>query len=79
MPDKQESRDKSNQALTRRQFIHGASAAAVTMAGVSTGRVRGANERLGVGFIGCGGRANAHLKTVHYLKSKGANVDIVAA
>ncbi|NOR67905.1 MAG: gfo/Idh/MocA family oxidoreductase, partial [Woeseiaceae bacterium] len=79
MPDKQESRDKSTVALTRRQFIHGASAAAVTVAGVSAGKARGANERLGVGFIGCGGRSNAHLKTVHYLKSKGANVEIVAA
>ena len=79
MPDKKQSPDKSGQALTRRQFIHGASAAAVTVAGVSAAKALGANERLGVGFIGCGGRANAHLKTVHYLKSQGANVDIVAA
>ena len=78
MSEKQETRSNSRTALTRRQFIHGASAAAVTIAGVSTGRVRGANERLGVGFIGCGGRSNAHFKTVHYLKTNGANVDIVA-
>jgi predicted dehydrogenase len=79
MSDKQGSPGKGRAALTRRQFIHGASAAAVTMAGVSTGRVRGANERLGVGFIGCGGRSGAHFKTVDYLKGSGANVDIVAA
>ncbi|MHC4497116.1 MAG: Gfo/Idh/MocA family protein, partial [Planctomycetota bacterium] len=42
------------------------------------GNALGANERIGVGFIGCGGRSNAHLKTVDYLKNHGANVDIVA-
>ena len=80
MPDMQEPSKSSNNALTRRQFIHGAGAAAATVAGVSTtiGNALGANERIGVGFIGCGGRSNAHLKTVDYLKNHGANVDIVA-
>jgi hypothetical protein len=79
MTDKRETRKNSTGAITRRQFMHGASAAAVTVAGVSTGKVLDANERLGVGFIGCGGRSNAHFKTVHYLKTNGYNVDIVAA
>ncbi len=79
MSDKQEARKDSRAAITRRRFIHGASAAAVTIAGVSTGKVLGANERLGVGFVGCGGRSSAHFKTVHYLKNNGYNVDIVAA
>ena len=81
MPNKHESKDRSNNRLTRRQFIHRASTttAAVTASGVLTKSVWGANERLGVGFIGCGGRSNAHLKAVHYLKSQGGNVDIVAA
>lgn len=79
MSDTKQTRNSSEAELTRRQFIHNAGAAAVTVAGVATGRVRGANERLGVGFIGCGGRAGAHFKTVHYLKTKGENVDIVAA
>jgi len=65
--------------ITRRQFINraGAIAAVVSIAGANS--VRGANEKLGVGFIGCGGRAQAHLQAVHYLKGKGANVEIVAA
>lgn len=79
MSEEQKPQIKSSASLTRRQFIRGASAAAITITGVSTGRVLGANERLGVGFIGCGGRSNAHFKTVHYLKNNGANVDIVAA
>ncbi|HUW18018.1 MAG TPA: Gfo/Idh/MocA family oxidoreductase [Sedimentisphaerales bacterium] len=72
--------------LSRRQFIHhaGAAAAAVTVAAKSprfaVGQVSGANDRLGVGFIGCGGRSNAHLKSVHWLKTQAKEpVEIVAA
>ena len=85
MPERQKSSDKVNGDLTRRQFIRGAGAVAtaVTVAGVSTkhavGKARGANERIGVGFIGCGGRSRAHIKTVDYIRSRGANVEIVAA
>jgi predicted dehydrogenase len=85
MSDRQKPPDGTDNALNRRQFIRraGTAAAAVTVGGVSAkpavGRTSGANERIGVGFVGCGGRSNAHLKTVHYLKSKGANVEIVAA
>ena len=72
--------------LSRRQFIRraGAAAAAVTVAGTSRqpvmAKALGANERLGVGFIGCGGRSGAHFKTVHWLKTQAKlAVDIVAA
>ena len=67
--------------LTRRQFIRraGATTAAVTVAGAATRRVLGANDRIGVGFIGCGGRSGAHFKTVHWLKTQGKEaVEIVA-
>jgi len=83
MSDKRKSLGDTNRSLTRRQFIRraGEVAATVTVAGTSTKYAVGksANERIGVGFIGCGGRSNAHIKTVAYLKSHGANVDIVAA
>jgi predicted dehydrogenase len=29
---------------------------------MATGRVRGANDRLNVGFVGCGGRMNSHIR-----------------
>ena len=84
--DKTLTRPNKDKTLTRRQFIRRASAtaAAITVAGTSaqrvTGKVLGANERLGVGFIGCGGRSRAHLKTVHWLKTQAKEpVDIVAA
>jgi predicted dehydrogenase len=80
---KQES--SKTDVLTRRQFIGraGVAAAAIAIADKSpqfaAGKVRGANERLGVGYIGCGGRSNAHLKTVHWLKTEANEaVEIVA-
>jgi predicted dehydrogenase len=69
-------------ALTRRQFINrtGSAAAAYVLAGASAQRAQGANERIGVGFIGCGGRSGAHFEAVHWLKTQAkAAVDIVAA
>ncbi len=84
MPCKKQKTRKAN-TLTRRQFIHQAGAAtAVTLAATSThpilGKTPGANERIGVGFIGCGGRSGAHLQTVHWLKTQAKEpVDIVAA
>ena len=50
-------------SVTRRNFIKtGAVAAgAVALSAKSHARVRGANDRLNVGFIGCGGMAGSHL------------------
>ncbi|MHC4642829.1 MAG: Gfo/Idh/MocA family protein [Planctomycetota bacterium] len=85
MSDKEQQLGKNN-TFSRRWFIRraGAAAAALTAVGTTTQHfsrnVLGANDRIGIGFIGCGGRSNAHLRTVHYLKTqKAANIDIVAA
>jgi len=85
MSHKNKRTDETN-SMTRRNFIRkaGTAAAALTAVGATTQKftsnVLGANDRIGVGFIGCGGRSNAHLQTVHYLKTqKDVNVDIVAA
>lgn len=73
---------KSPNGLSRRQFIQGTGKAAAAIAigqSIST-RTRGANERLGIGFIGCGGRGNSHLKIVHWLKTSAKEpVELVAA
>jgi predicted dehydrogenase len=73
----------TGEKVTRRRFMHGAVAGAA-LAGMAqgpfVGRVLGANERLGVGFIGCGGRSDAHFQAVHWLKTQGNEaVEIVAA
>ena len=70
--------------LTRRSFLRRAGAA--TVAGLAAGpyvntkgRVLGANDRIGVGFIGAGGRAGAHMGMVRHLRDEGKElVDLVA-
>jgi len=71
--------------LNRRDFVRTVSqttlftAATVNFPLVSRGRVIGANDRIGVGFIGVGGRGNSHLATVRKLIMAGENLQIVAA
>ena len=58
---------------TRRQFIQmtsAATAAAIAAGRFPEARALGANERLGVGFIGAGGRAGAHMGCVKYLRDE---------
>ncbi|MCA9448240.1 MAG: Gfo/Idh/MocA family oxidoreductase, partial [Candidatus Omnitrophica bacterium] len=65
---------------TRREFIQTIGAAAVatqTLAGLPR-KAFGANGKLGVGFIGCGGRGRHHLDQLEKLKEEGANIEIVA-
>ena len=45
---------------------------------VSTGNVLGANEQLGIGFIGVGGRGGSHVATVKKLIETGEKARIVA-
>jgi len=66
---------------TRREFLYGAATAAAggAILTVLSDRARGANERLGVGFIGAGGRAGNHMSMVKHLKEQqNYPVDLVA-
>ncbi len=66
------------QSVTRRTFLKTAGLAAASlpvMTARSYSRILGANERLGVGVIGCGGMAQAHLNT---LLDMPETVDVVA-
>lgn len=64
---------------SRRQFLATASAgAAMAFTATSYGRVIGANERISLGLIGCGGRGYAaHMTGVH-THDKEQNVEFVA-
>jgi predicted dehydrogenase len=70
-------------SLTRREFMRTTAkatlvaAAATAFPFVSRGRVIGANDRIGVGFIGVGGRGRTHLATVQRLCAD-QNLQIVA-
>ena len=59
--------------INRRDFIQSAAkaTAALSLLGaapyVARGRVLGANDTIGVGFIGVGGRGSSHIATVRRL------------
>jgi len=65
-------------SLDRRDFIRKSAGAALTLSAASYNRVHGANERLGIGFIGTGGRAQAHLDLIKRLREEGQPVAPVA-
>ncbi len=72
---------KSSMTSTRRAFLKatagvGLASVAVRRAGA---KVLGANDRLGIGFIGVGGRGMGHIKTCRALADAGAPVELVAA
>jgi predicted dehydrogenase len=65
-------------ALNRRTFLRTAAAGALAAPYIARGQVLGANDRIGVGFIGAGGRSGAHMGMVKHLKEAGEAVDHVA-
>ncbi|HWQ36790.1 MAG TPA: Gfo/Idh/MocA family oxidoreductase [Blastocatellia bacterium] len=67
----------NNEKISRRTFVS-TSAASVVIAAASRNRVLGANNRLRVGIIGCGGLAQgAHIPSLLKMKDSD-NVEIVA-
>lgn len=67
-------------SVNRREFIKtgAAGAAALSLTAATYNRVYGANERIGVGFIGVGGRCQAHLDIINELKTENKGVEPVA-
>ena len=79
---------------TRRDFIKQVGAGAVAVAGtvaggtasrprarlpaMAKGRVIGANDRINVGFVGCGGRMNTHIRRVMERNKERGDVQAVA-
>lgn len=62
--------------VDRRDFLRSTASVgtAITLSAASYARVGGSNERLGVAFLGCGGRAQAHIHAVLRLKQDGQSV-----
>ncbi len=67
--------------VDRRDFLKAsaAGAAAVALTAASYERVYGANERIGVGFVGVGGRCQAHLDVIKKRAQDKGDVAAVAA
>jgi len=73
-----------NGGSTRREFMSHA-VAATTAAALAAGTARtayaktaSANETIGVGVIGTGGRGNGHLQALDWIQNNGGNIKIVA-
>ena len=66
--------NRSMESVSRRTFVGGAAA---TFAAGSYARVMGANERLRIGVIGCGGMAKGHMRSLNTMKESD-NLEIVA-
>ena len=69
--------------ITRREFIAKTAAGAVALSAIpgfytAHGQVQGANGKLGVGFIGCGGRSGGHMSMVKQLRDEQYPVELVA-
>src|SRR5512138_503316 len=74
---------ETSHGVSRRELLQrgGALAAAAVVAPEAAHAVRqaGPNARLGVGFIGCGGRSRAHMEALHWLKEQAREpLDLVA-
>lgn len=70
----------SDANVNRRDFLKSsaAGAAAVALTAASYNRVHGANERIGVAFVGVGGRCQAHLDIINKMAKDGKSVAPVA-
>jgi predicted dehydrogenase len=69
----------SKTKVHRRDFLKTTAAgAALSLTAASAGRVLGANERIGVGFLGVGGRCQEHIKVINKLREENQGVEPVA-
>jgi predicted dehydrogenase len=70
----------SDHSVNRRRFLKTSAAggAALTLSAASYARVEGANDRIGVAFVGVGGRCQAHLGHVLRLAKEEKGVQPVA-
>jgi len=79
MKDKNRKGSESRDISTRREFLK-TTAAGMGMAGLASrpSFPQSPNDRLGVGFIGVGGRGMSHVKTLTEMIEQGVNLKIVA-
>ncbi|QDS98350.1 Gfo/Idh/MocA family protein [Adhaeretor mobilis] len=74
----------NNESVTRRNFISGTVAGVTSLAmntkalAATTGAQGNANERLRIGFIGVGGRCNAHLDSAIAIFKKSGTVELAS-
>jgi predicted dehydrogenase len=69
----------AQEKVDRRDFLKATAAgAALTLTAASANRVKGANERIGVAFVGTGGRCQEHINIINKFRDKGMGAEPVA-
>lgn len=65
--------DANKQPVDRRDFLRSSATVgtALTLSAQSYGRALGANSRLGIAFLGAGGRAQAHVHAIQKIRQSG--------
>src|SRR5206468_4457994 len=65
--------------VNRRDFLKttAATGSALALTAASAARVYGANERVGIAFLGVGGRCQQHIDVILEMKKKGVKVEPV--
>ncbi|MBM4087739.1 MAG: twin-arginine translocation signal domain-containing protein, partial [Planctomycetes bacterium] len=72
---------REHQRIARRDFLRRSAvgALAVGLSAASARRVLGANDRINVGVIGCGGMGTGHLRRLVEMSDNGeANIKVIA-
>lgn len=68
-----------SEQVNRRDFLQTTAAgSALALTAASASRVYGANERVGIAFVGVGGRCQQHIDVILEMKEKGLKVEPVA-
>ncbi|MCX8035733.1 MAG: Gfo/Idh/MocA family oxidoreductase [Candidatus Sumerlaeia bacterium] len=67
-----------SRGINRRRFVAATAWTGVGLTAANYARAAGANDKIGVGFIGCGGRSTAHINMVKKLIDAGEPLEIVA-
>ncbi len=64
----------------RREFLRKSigTAAILSAPAILSAQAKGSNQRIGIGFIGAGGRSTGHMRMLKQLKEAGEAVDLVA-
>jgi predicted dehydrogenase len=71
--------DERRSGITRRDFIKGAAVGTTLLAAPAFGQALGANDRIHMGFIGCGGMGTQHVRRYTELsKNAELNIAVVA-
>jgi len=67
---KAKEQEMKKQDISRRGFLQTAATSAAAVSAFSIAKAQNANDRIGIGFIGAGGRAGGHMNMIRHLRDR---------